>query len=136
MTRSKYNNKRVTFQGKKFDSIMERNRYIFLLDEQKHGMIQSLRCQVRYELNVPTLVKEADGNPMWKDTHICDYIADFTYTIPYPITFVDGKVGRDRLVTEDVKGVETPVFKLKSKLMKAIHGIQIKIVKSPTSPIA
>ena len=31
------------------------------------------------------------------------------------------------LVTEDVKGVLTPEFKLKSKLMKAVHGIEIRL---------
>ena len=46
----------------------------------------------------------------------CKYVADFVYT--------NAKSG-ERIV-EDVKGMQTEVFKIKKKLMKEVHGIEIK----------
>ncbi len=48
---------------------------------------------------------------------LCKYIADFTYDDN------DGKV------VEDVKGCVTAVFRLKAKLMMALHGIRVKVTK-------
>ena len=45
----------------------------------------------------------------------CRYRADFAYTL---------RDGRE--VVEDVKGVRTPEYKIKKKLMLWIHGIEIK----------
>ena len=45
----------------------------------------------------------------------CSYIADFVYDLP------DGGT-----VIEDCKGMRTPAYKIKKKLMLHIHGIQIK----------
>jgi hypothetical protein len=44
-------------------------------------------------------------------------VADFTY------------IQDEKYIVEDYKGVETAVFRLKKKLMLAVHGIDIKIVK-------
>lgn len=110
--RSKYRNTKVTANGKKFDSIIERDRYFFLLDQQSQGKIKNLRCQVRYEIPV-------------KDVHICDYVADFVY---------ESSAGNT--IVEDTKGFVTPIFKLKSKLMRAIHGIDLKIVRGATWQIS
>ena len=38
-------------------------------------------------------------------------------------------------VVEDVKGMTTAMFKLKAKLMKAVHGIEVRVVKTPTAVI-
>lgn len=113
--RSKYRNKRVSAQGRNFDSVIERDRFFFLQDAQRRGEIRNLRCQVEFSLDV-------------NGRHICDYVADFVYD-----RAVDGQVG----VVEDVKGgyKKLPVFSLKEKLMLACHGITIRIVKSPTLPI-
>ena len=35
--------------------------------------------------------------------------------------------GSQEKIVEDAKGVETPVFKIKKKLMKAVHEIEIII---------
>ena len=47
----------------------------------------------------------------------CAYIADFVY-----------KDAEGRLVVEDTKGVRTPDYIIKRKLMLAVHGIQIQEV--------
>ena len=44
---------------------------------------------------------------------ICTYVADFRYEKD------------DQLVIEDVKGMRTPVYKLKKKLVEALYGITI-----------
>jgi hypothetical protein len=66
------------------------------------GTIYGLRLQPRYPLTV-------------NGVKVGTYVADFAY--------VDA-AGDD--VVEDVKGVRTPVFKLKAKLMKAVHGITVE----------
>ena len=43
------------------------------------------------------------------------YIADFTY------------IENGVLVVEDVKGVQTPDFRMKRRLMITVHGIQIRL---------
>ena len=65
----------------------------------------SLERQVRYDLTV-------------NDIKICDYIADFRYLL-------EEENGLSKLIVEDAKGVLTSEFKLKKKLMKAVHNIDI-----------
>lgn len=50
---------------------------------------------------------------------ICTYIADFKYW----------DAQKNAEIVEDVKGVRTPVFRIKSKLVKALYGIDIVEVK-------
>ena len=82
----KYNAKRVEYNGIKFASMAERDRYIILRQMESAGLIKNLRLQPKFLF------------PMGYK-----YIPDFEYE-------QDG-----RLVVEDVKGVETGVFKLKAK---------------------
>lgn len=123
--RSKYGNKKATHNGTIFDSRKERNRYITLLALQKAGEISDLKMQVPFEIipavyekvekQLKTKVKIVD-RCVQRATH---YIADFVYTDK------DGN-----MVVEDVKGsssILTPEFRLKMKLMRYVHGIQIKI---------
>lgn len=50
--------------------------------------------------------------------HIVNYRADFVVTYP------DGRVE-----VEDTKGIETPKFILQKKLMLAVHGIKIVLIR-------
>lgn len=100
----KYKNKKIEFRGLKFDSIGERDRYLFLLSEEDGGRISELRRQVKFALT-------AHGQ------HICFYIADFVY-------MRDGVV-----IVEDFKGMITDTFSLKAKMFKAQYGYDITIVK-------
>jgi hypothetical protein len=109
-SKSKYRNKKCSYLGLSFDSQGERDRYIFLKDKQNQGIISELKNQVRFDLCV-------------NKQKICSYVADFTY-------IKDGA-----LVVEDYKSTATAklsTFVLKKKLMKACHGIEIKLVKKPT----
>jgi hypothetical protein len=91
--------------GLKFDSRWEAERWGQLKSMERAGAIDQLDRQIKYELNV-------------NGQKICSYIADYTYLL------LD-EDGSSRFIVEDAKGVLTPEFKLKKKLMLAIHGIDI-----------
>lgn len=103
--KAKYRNKVCTYEGMCFDSLKERNRYAELLLLERQGFIKDLKRQVKFKLDI-------------NGQHIANYIADMTY-------YQDGK-----FIVEDVKSPATQtltVFRIKSKIMLAIHGIEIKI---------
>lgn len=98
--RNKYGAVRTLVDGINFHSKKEAARYLVLKDAAASGDITNLRLQVSYKLPVNGML-------------ICRYITDFVYT-------------RDGIeIVEDVKGRLTDVYKLKKKLMKAIHDIDI-----------
>lgn len=87
------------------DSKKEDKRLQELKLLQIAGEINDLKHHVAYPLHVNGML-------------ICNYEADFTYNLP--------RTGKPAVfVVEDAKGVHTDVYKLKKKLMKAIHGIEI-----------
>ena len=105
--RSKYHAKKTVVDDIAFDSRKEADRYLVLKGMEEDGAIEDLRRQVRYEL-VPAF--DVDGRhyrPVY-------YVADFVYV-------EDGKE-----VVEDVKGMRTDVYKLKSKLFARRYGVNIK----------
>lgn len=105
--RSKYHAKKTTVDGITFDSRREADRYLVLKSMEEDGAIEDLRRQVRYEL-VPAF--DVDG----KRYRPVFYVADFVYV-------EDGKE-----VVEDVKGMATDVYRLKSKLFSRRYGKVIK----------
>jgi hypothetical protein len=102
---SKYHAKKTVVDGIIFQSRKEAKRYQELKLMQRAGLISDLRRQVKYELI-----------PKQQGERAVSYIADFVYT-------EDGKT-----VVEDVKGVRTPVYKIKKKLMLWRHGVKIREV--------
>lgn len=105
--RSKYHAKKTVVDGITFDSRKEADRYLVLKAMEEDRSIENLHRQVRYEL-VPAF--DVDGRhyrPVY-------YVADFVYV-------EDGKE-----VVEDVKGVRTDVYRLKSKLFARRYGMTIK----------
>lgn len=94
-----------------FASKFEAKRFAELSLLEKTGQISELLSQITYPIKI-------------NGVHICKYIADFQY-----------KNIAGNLVVEDTKGDEKAVtesFKLKRKLMGAVHGIEIKIVYQST----
>lgn len=91
-----------------YDSKKEHSRANELTLMQRAGIISNLREQVKYVL-IPTQ-RDPDGNLLEKE---CSYYADFVYN-------------RDGVtVVEDTKGVRTPEYRIKRKLMLQVHGISI-----------
>ena len=107
---SKYRNTKVVIDGEKFDSKHEAERWIELKYMERAGLIYGLQRQVRFTI-VPDIYK--DGKIVQR---MASYIADFVY-----------QRGGETIV-EDAKGVKTDVYKLKKKLMRWEHGIEIKEV--------
>lgn len=107
--RSKYHAKKTVVDGITFDSRKEADRYIVLKGMEEDGTIGDLRRQVRYEL-IPAF--DVDG----KHYRPVFYVADFVY--------VDRETGDE--VVEDVKGMRTDVYRLKSKLFARRYGMSIK----------
>ena len=99
---SKYHSKKTEVYGISFDSKKEAGRYQELLLLERAKKITDLELQPRFDLVV-------------NDQKIGFYKADFRYT--------DIKTGDS--VVEDVKGMKTPVYNLKRKLVKALYGIDI-----------
>lgn len=107
---SKYGNRKHEYQGMKFDSRRELDRWIQLVALQRAGQISELERQVVFLL-APPVVIQGRKRPALK------YIADFVYTDSDGLT-----------ITEDVKGVVTEGYRIKRHLMAAM-GLQIKEIR-------
>lgn len=111
VTRNKYGAKKITINGEKFDSKGEFQRWSFLLLMQQQGKISKLERQVTFEFEL-------------NKVEICKYIADFVYFDQ-----------NGEKVVEDFKGVITDTFRIKRKMMKAFHGIDVCLSKAAGDPI-
>jgi hypothetical protein len=102
---SKLHNVRTRVDGITFDSLSEAKRYGELKIEAMAGVIADLLVHQRFCLDV-------------NGVHICDYESDFSYR------------RNGRLVVEDVKSrpTVTRLYRVKKKLMRAIHGVEIQEV--------
>ncbi len=106
LRRSKYNAKRTEYNGRMYDSIAEA-KMAQELDNARHShdpaqKVIYVEYQKPYRLEVNSEL-------------ICRYIADF---------YVEYANGITKVI--DAKGMLTPVYKLKKKLMHAILGIEIQ----------
>lgn len=111
---NKYHAKKTTVDGIEFDSAAEARRYTDLLLLQRAGQISGLTRQVPFVL--------APGCRLHGDKRSrpeIRYVADFVYSaLPSGVVIV-----------EDVKGMDTPMSRLKRHLMATVLGIQVRIVK-------
>lgn len=100
--RTKYGAIKTMVDGVTFDSKAEAARYGALKAMQRGSLISGLELQPRYDFAL-------HGVKMG-----C-YKADFRYR--------DNRTGE--IILEDVKGILTPVYRLKKKMLKAFYGIDI-----------
>lgn len=89
---SKYHAKRTEVDGITFASRKEALRYCELKIAEKAGFIRNLELQPKFPLLV-------------NGKKIGTYIADFSY------------IENGNCITEDVKGIKTPVYRIKKKLV-------------------
>lgn len=110
---NKFHARKVIYNGQRFDSQKEAQRYAELRLMQRAGKIQGLETQVPYEL-VPA---QRDASGKLAERAVI-YKADFVYE-------ENGDV-----VVEDVKSeaTRTPEYIIKRKLMRWVHGIEIREV--------
>lgn len=101
MKPTKYRSKKCVLDGRKFDSEAEMKRAMILKIWLSEGIISELEYQPSYCI-LPGYIDNCGR----KNRPIV-YKADFSY-------IEDGKS-----ITEDVKGMQTPEYRLKAKLFRA-----------------
>ncbi|MGH9827873.1 MAG: DUF1064 domain-containing protein [Blastocatellia bacterium] len=97
--------------GRVFASRLEAARYEVLSLCAKSRNISNLDIQVRIPLKV-------------NDRHICDYIADFVY-----------RDSLGNLIVEDTKGKPTSLAITKMKLVEALYGTAVRLIRTADAPI-
>lgn len=118
---NKYNNLKTYRDGIAFDSKREAIRYTQLKLLLDAGEISDLERQVKFVLiptqREPDIIGPRGGRKPGKLIEKeCFYVADFVY--------IDNKTGEK--VIEDTKGMRTPDYLIKRKLMLKVHGIRIR----------
>lgn len=103
--RSKYGSKKVQIDGRFFDSKKEGARYVELKTMLQAGLISELECQPKFTIGI---------RGQW----ICDVYLDFSY-----------RDKETKIHYEDVKsaGTNTPLSRLKRKLVEAAYGIEVDL---------
>lgn len=110
---SKYRAVKTTIDGITFDSKSEAKRYVKLKKMEKEGLIKNLELQPEYLIQ-PAFKKNG------KSYRKISYRADFKYF----------DIKENKWVVEDVKGMETPEFKLKHKLFEyKFEDLELSVVK-------
>lgn len=92
---TKYHNKRASVGTEKFDSQLESDDYLLLLQYRKEKLLRNIERQVRFKLYA------------W-EYHISDALVDFRFEMP------DGTI-----VWYESKGFVTDVFVMKKRLIVA-----------------
>lgn len=108
---NKYRNKKVIVDGYEFDSIKESGRYKELKLLLITGQIKDLEIQ-------PHFLLQESFKKNGKTYRKIEYIADFKY------------IENGKTIVEDVKGLQTDVFKIKHKLFeKKYPDLELRIIK-------
>jgi hypothetical protein len=103
--RNKYSAQSSWIDGIRFASKAEAKYYQTLIYRERLGEVTDVRLQEPFVVLGP------------KGQVVCTYRADFV--------FWDASEGRQRVI--DVKGMQTPLFKLKKKVVEAFLGITIEL---------
>jgi hypothetical protein len=115
MKRNKYNAIKTIVNGHIFASKKEANRYKELKVLEEAGGISDLTLQPMFVLQ-----KGFRHGKRLKVIRAIKYIADFKYV----------ESNTHKIVIEDVKGIKTPVFRLKEKILKFNYPeIDFRIIK-------
>ena len=121
--RAKYHNRKTEVDGITFDSAKEARRYCELKLLLRAGEIRDLELQKEFVL-IPAQTERYErygknGQRLKDGVRVAEkpvkYVADFCYTTK------DGAY-----VVEDTKGMRTPDYIIKRKLMRWVHKIKIK----------
>ncbi len=108
---NKYRNKKVQVDMYVFDSIQESRRYKELKLLERAGKIQNLELQ-------PHFLLQDSFRKNGKTIRKIEYIADFKY------------IENGKTIVEDVKGIQTEVFKIKHKIFEKIYPeLELRIIK-------
>jgi hypothetical protein len=106
---SKYNAIKCAYLGNIYDSIKEAHYAVQLDIKQKAGIVKTINRQVGYTYNVTYSNDKGD-----KVESTAKYIADFV------VGYTDGHTE-----VVDVKGLRTPAYKAKKKIIEHLYKIKI-----------
>lgn len=115
---SKYHAKKTARGNIKFPSEHEAKRFDELMLLLKAGKISDLRLQEEFVL------QEGYTDLNGERVRPITYRADFTYSEEVRLPGVEEK--QKIRVVEDAKGVRTPEYKIKRKMMQSKYGISIR----------
>lgn len=101
---TKYRAQRTEVDGVLFASKRESARYLQLKMLEKAGRIAGLELQPKFPITI-------------KGVKVCTVVLDFAYW------------DHGKKIYEDVKGVDNPMSRLKRKLVSALYGIDVEIVR-------
>lgn len=108
---NKYKNTKIVVDNIKFESNLEATRYKELKLLLRAGEISNLELQPRFLLQDSF---KKNGRTFRK----IEYVADFQY------------IENGKTIVEDVKGLQTDVFKLKHKIFEKVYpDLELKIIK-------
>ena len=130
----KYNAKKVERHGLKFDSEREADRYDYLIDCQRRGLISELKRQVEFIL-IPDEYTEVKKQ---LKTKIKVEKKRTFIGVRYRADFVYWHVAKQEHVVEDLKASPKMIpadYLLKEKMMHSIRHIDIHRVYKPKEPI-
>lgn len=131
---SKYGNTKVEYNGIKFDSKREMQRYIVLKDAENKGLIYCLTLQPKFEL-IPAVRETYIKHLKTKDKE-CERTLQLAITYTADFSYYKG----NEYVVEDVKASPKTaaldkVFLIKEKLFKWKYGYGIKRIYKPNDAI-
>ena len=108
---NKYRNKKAQIDMYVFDSVRESQRYKELKLLERAGEISNLELQPRFLL-------QDSFKKNGRTFREIEYVADFMY------------IENGKTIVEDVKGLQTDVFKLKHKIFEKVYpDLTLKIIK-------
>jgi len=111
-SKSKYGANKIVIDDIKFDSMLEANYYLHLLEEKNRGLI------LDFDLK-PSFILQPSFKKNEKKFHQIKYIADFK------VFLLTGEI-----IIVDTKGVITPDFKIKQKLFEYKYpDLSLKVLK-------
>ena len=107
---SKYNAKKVVYDGIKFDAVMEKDYYLYLKQQKSKGLIKEFSLQPEFILQ-PKFEKHGEK------FHPIKYKADFK---------VIHNDGTEEII--DVKGMVNAIFSLKKKMFHYHYDEDLKLI--------
>jgi len=110
---SKYQNKKIEVDGILFDSKKEAKVYGDLLLLKNQREIKDFQRQVVFEL-IPSQYETINGKNKCVEKAV-------TYRADFVVEHTDGET-----TVIDAKGMRTPLYVIKRKLMRHIHKLSIK----------
>jgi hypothetical protein len=110
------NAKKTRYDGILFDSKLECDRYKYLKQLEKEGLIKELKIQHPFEL----IAKQTKGRD--RINSVVRKNSDVISAVKYYADFVYFNVKKSTWIVNDAKGRTTEVYKLKLKLFKSLNG--------------